>query len=57
VTIISAMDCIDNLLTKNATDQQFSASIQAALAMGKWTLNHYYSKLALSDVYQIVMGT
>jgi hypothetical protein len=55
-TVIPAMDYIEDVLTTNATDKQFSAPIQAALAMGKQTLNRYYSKLALSDVYQIAMG-
>ena len=55
-TVIPAMDCIDEVLTTNAIDERLSVSIRAALAIGKRTLNRYYCKTALSDVYQIAMG-
>jgi hypothetical protein len=56
VTVIPAMDCINDVLTANSIDQQFSAPIWAALTIGKWMLTHYYSKTDLSDVYWIMMG-
>lgn len=55
-TVIPAMDCIEKVLTTNAIDKQLSPSIRAALAIGKWTLNRYYSKTGLSQVYRIAMG-
>jgi hypothetical protein len=51
------MDRIDEVLTTNALDKQYSISVQAALAMGKKTLNRYYSKTNFSDVYRIAMST
>jgi hypothetical protein len=51
------MDRIDEVLATNALDDQFSISIKAALSMGKRTLNHYYSKTDLSDVYRVAMST
>ena len=56
-TIIPTMDHIDEVLTTNALDDQFSISIKAALSMGKRTLNCYYSKTDLSDVYRVSMST
>jgi hypothetical protein len=56
-TVIPAMDRIDEVLTTNALDKQYSISVQAALAMGKKTLNRYYSKTDFSDVYRIAMST
>jgi len=50
------MDCINDVLTANSIDQQFSAPIRAALTLGKRTLNRYYMKTDLSDVYRIAMG-
>jgi hypothetical protein len=50
------MDRINEILATNALDTQFSISIQAALSIGKKTLNHYYSKTDLSDVYRVVMS-
>ena len=55
-TIIPAMDCIDEVLATNALDARYSLSIQAALTLGKKTLNRYYSKTDLSEVYRIAMG-
>ena len=55
-TVIPAMGHIDNVLTANAVDQHFSPPIWAALSMGQWTLNHYYTKTNVSDVYLIAMG-
>jgi hypothetical protein len=55
--VIPAMDRIDEVLAMNALNTQFSISIQAALSIGKKTLNRYYSKTDLSDVYRVVMST
>jgi hypothetical protein len=49
--MIPAMDCINKVLTNHAADQGFSSSIQAALMIGKQTLDQYYVKPELSDVY------
>jgi hypothetical protein len=55
-TIIPAMDRIDEVLATNTLDARYSLSIQATLTMGKKTLNRYYSKTDLSEVYRISMG-
>jgi hypothetical protein len=55
-TVIPAMDHIDEVLTMNALDAHMPISIKAALAMGKKTLNRYYSKTDLSEVYRIAMS-
>ena len=55
-TVIPAMDRIDEVLATNAVNTQYSVSIQAALAMGKKTLNRYYSKTDHSEVYRIAMS-
>jgi hypothetical protein len=54
VTVIPAMDHIDEVLATNTLDTQFSLAIKAALTM---CLNCYYSKTNLSDVYRIAMST
>jgi len=54
-TVIPAMDRIDEVLATSAFDSQYSISVQAALAMGKKTLNRYYSKTDHSEVYRIAM--
>jgi hypothetical protein len=55
-TVIPAMDRIDEVLATNALDDQYLISIKAALSMVKRTLNRYYSKTDLSDVYRIAMS-
>jgi hypothetical protein len=50
------MDHIDEVLTTNALDTYIPISIEAALAMGKKTLNRYYSKTDLSEVYRTAMS-
>jgi hypothetical protein len=50
------MDRIDEVLASNALDVKFSVSIKAALAVGKKTLNRYYSKTDMSDVYRTAMS-
>ena len=56
ITVIPAMDCINEVLATGAVDSHYSVSIQAALAMVKKTLNHYYSKTDYSKVYRITMS-
>ncbi|KAF8259484.1 hypothetical protein EI94DRAFT_1452779, partial [Lactarius quietus] len=52
--VILAMDHIDEVLATSATNCQFSISIQVALSVGKKTLNHYYSKMDLSESNMII---
>ena len=51
------MDTIDEVLATNALSSKYSVAIHAALSIGKKTLNRYYSKTDLSNVYRIAMGT
>jgi hypothetical protein len=56
------MDHIDSVLVNaivTGTDQKkvkLLISIKAALSIGKRTLNRYYDKTDLSEVYCIAMG-
>ena len=54
--VIPSMDHIDEHLASDATNGQCSASIQAALLMGKQTLNRYYNLTDHSEVYHIAMS-
>jgi hypothetical protein len=54
--VIPAMDKIDEVLATNALSAKYSASIHAALSVGKKTLNRYYEKTDLSSIYRIAMG-
>ena len=54
--VIPAMDHIDGVLTSNAINNRYCLAIQVALTIGKKTLNHYYSKTDLSNIYWIAMG-
>lgn len=56
-TVIPAMDYIDQQLTTDALNLRYSASIQAALSLGKKTLNRYYTMTDHSEIYRIAMGT
>jgi hypothetical protein len=55
-TVIPAMDHIDSVLATSAINNRYCLAIQAALTIGKKTLNHYYSKTDLSNMYRIAMG-
>jgi hypothetical protein len=57
VTVIPAMDHIDEVLTSQSINTSYYAPVRAALAMGKKTLNHYYNLTDSSKVYHIVMGS
>jgi hypothetical protein len=50
------MDHIDAHLATATRTTGYSASIRAALAIGKKTLNRYYNKTDYSEVYRIAMG-
>jgi hypothetical protein len=55
-TIIPAMDHIDSILASQSVSRTYDAPIRVALAMGKKTLNHYYTLTDASEVYRIAMG-
>ena len=55
-TVIPAMDHINEYLATACQNTKLSKAIHAALALGKQTLNCYYNKTDLSDVYRIAMG-
>ena len=50
------MDHLDEVLATNAVSDNYLPSIKAALLVGKRTINRYYSKTDMSDVYRIAMG-
>ena len=51
------MDHIDTCLATATQNNSYPASIRAALAIGKRTLNRYYNKTDHSEVYRIAMST
>ena len=55
-SVIPAMNHIDKVLETHATKKTFLILIQAAVSIGKKTLNRYYSKTDLSEIYHISMG-
>ncbi|KAG1840505.1 hypothetical protein DFJ58DRAFT_667157, partial [Suillus subalutaceus] len=54
-TVIPAMDHIDKSLTTHSFDKNLNSAIRAALAMGKKTLDRYYSLTDSSQTYHIAM--
>ncbi len=50
------MDHINSKLATDASDNKYPLSIQAALAVGKKTLNLYYDKTDHSEIFRIAMG-
>jgi hypothetical protein len=50
------MDRIDSLLN-NATTEPLSSSVKHALTFARKSINKYYSKTDVSNVYRIAMGT
>jgi hypothetical protein len=56
VTVIPAMDHIDETMTDNSLDLKFEPSIRATLGIAKKTLNRYYNATDQSEVYHIAMG-
>ena len=55
--VISIMDIINDRLTKAAIDTTTPLAIHAAAAVGKTTLNRYYSRTDESETYRIAMST
>ena len=50
------MDHIDAHLATAARHRKYPYAIQAALAIGKKTLNRYYDKTDQSEIFRITMG-
>jgi hypothetical protein len=50
------MDRIDALL-KNTNDNPLTPSVKHALHFARQSINKYYSKTDMSNVYRIAMGT
>ena len=50
------MDHIDHHLATAATSNTYNPAIKAALAIGKKTINRYYSRTDESEVYRIAMS-
>jgi hypothetical protein len=50
------MDHIDAHLATSLQDDSLSVALHAALAIGKKTLNRYYNKTDLSEIYRVAMG-
>jgi hypothetical protein len=50
------MDHIDEQLATAVIDDDYPLALQAALAIGKKTLNRYYDKTDHSEVFRIAMG-
>jgi hypothetical protein len=55
-TVIPAIDHIDEMLTSHRSNISLNPAVQSALALGKKTLDRYYSLTDSSDVYRIAMG-
>ena len=57
MTVISAMDHINNVLTASSNSDKYSLPIHAALTISKRTLSKYHDKATGElEVYWIVMG-
>ena len=56
-SVIPALDHLDEHLATAALIDKYSPAIQAALAIGKKTLNRYYDRTDQSELYHIAMGT
>jgi len=54
--VIPAMDHLDKVFATNSLDTDYVMAIRASLAVGKRTINRYYSLTDSSKVYRIVMG-
>ena len=54
--VIPAMDHIKKHLATATSELNYSLAIKSALAIGKKTLNRYYDKTDLSEVFRIAMG-
>ena len=54
--VIPAMDLIDEHLMMDSINCTLSVPIRATLGIAKTTMNKYYMKTDLSEVYCIAMG-
>ncbi|KAG1766265.1 hypothetical protein EDD22DRAFT_732740, partial [Suillus occidentalis] len=54
-TVIPAIDHIDESLTTHSFDKHLNSAIRASLAVGKKTLDRYYSLTDASHTYRIAM--
>ena len=50
------MDRLDEHLATAMISPAYSTAIRTAIRIGKKTLNRYYSKTDLSEMYRIAMG-
>ncbi len=57
MSVIPAMDHLNEHLALAAISHKYNPAIRAAVAIGKKTLNRYYDWTDYSELYQIVMGT
>src|SRR5277367_6060475 len=55
-TVIPVMDHIDAHFATAARQRKYPCAIQAALAIGKKTLNRYNDKTDQSEIFRITMG-
>ena len=51
------MDFLDEELNNIALDSAYHYSIRTAVSLAKRTLNKYYARTDLSDLYRIAMST
>lgn len=54
--VIPAMDYLDKTLTNHSLNETLKPAIRAACALGKKTLNRYYSKTDESEMYRMAMS-
>jgi hypothetical protein len=54
--VIPAMDHIDTILASQSLERALDTPIRLALAMGKKTLNRYYTLTDSAEVYRIAMS-
>ena len=54
--VIPHMNILDEFLTTQSIDSNLKRSVRATCSLAKQTLNRYYSKTDLSDLYCIAMS-
>ncbi|KAJ7234788.1 hypothetical protein C8J57DRAFT_1000438, partial [Mycena rebaudengoi] len=54
--VVSTMDVIDNILESRG-DRELRPAVVHAVSLGRKTLQRYYIKTGLSDVYALALGT
>lgn len=55
--VIPAYDAMDAVLEADAANTKYPDSIRVALALARRTLNRYYARTDLSDIYRVAMCT